>query len=454
MKTTSSRIGCVILAVFLTWGFLNTEVWAEAPGVKSYSLEDVKEYAVQNSYEAQKSLLGLEAAQQKVRETVAGGLPQISSSINYNNNLKLATSLIPNFFEGKPEEKIPVQFGTQHNASASITVDQLIFNGSYFVGLQTSKIYKTLAEQGILRTRLDILETVTSTYFTIMVAEESERILLSNLANLEQTHYEIQERYKEGFVEETDVDLLQISVTQLKNGLQTIKKQKEIAYKLLNYQMGLGIDEKIELTENLEDILSVSDIQASLGMHFDLERNIDYQLLLSQEKLAGLALKNEKAKYWPKVSAFFTYQQNAFRDSFNFFASEERWFPLQILGININIPLFKSGEQKARVGQAQVSFEQARVARAQASEGLRLESEQAKADLSSLYENYLNVKANMQLSKKVYDVTLVKYKEGVSSSLDLTQSNDKFLSAQSEYIKSLSDLLNAKNKLDRLMNNY
>lgn len=443
-----------IIWLILMIAFISVPSRAEPIEAKTFSLQEAQQYAVQHNYEAKKSQMDVAAAQKKLRETLASGLPQVSSTIGYINNLELTTVLIPNFFEGKFEEKIPVQFGTQHNANLSLTVDQLVFNGSYFVGLKTSKIYRQLADQGLERTQLDVKETVTSTYFLILVSEESQRIIRSNLENLEKTLYEIQERYKEGFVEETDVDLLKISVTALKNNLQNIQKQTLIAYNLLKFQMGMDLDGKLGLKDNLQSILDKVNIQKALGAEFDLEQNIDYRLLNTQEKLAGLALQNEKAQYWPTVSAFYTYQQNAFRDAFNFFNFSQDWFRAQIVGVNINIPIFKSGGQKARVQQAAIVLEQAKNAAQQASQGLLLEDTQARNNLESAYENYLNIKQNMGLSEKVYDKTLIKYKEGLASSMDLTQAHDKFLQSQSEYVRAISELLYTKNRLDRIKNNY
>ncbi len=418
------------------------------------SLEAARAYAREHSFEVQNSELEWESARQKVKETVATGFPQISSNVSYNNNMILATMLIPNFFDGKPEEKIPVQFGTQHNASANIQVQQLIFNGSYLVGLQTSRIYTSLAERGLVRSELDVLEAVTSTYFNILVAEESERILKSNLANIEKTLNEIRELNREGFVADTDVDLIQITVNQLRNALQTVGRQKEIAFKLLNFQMGLELDEKIALTETLEDIFNRADIDEILHTEFDLTRSVDFELAGIQERLAEKALKNEKANYWPSVAAFFTYQQSAYRDSFNFFSRQEKWYPTSILGLSFNFPIFKSGLQKARIRQAEVALDQARTATRQAANGLLLEAERAKIRLVSAQENYENMKDNRELAEKVYGVTLEKYREGIATSMDLTQASDKALQAQSGYIQALSELLNAMNNLDRINNNY
>jgi outer membrane protein TolC len=450
-------MGYVLVAVIwiMTHGFFSNLIQAQSAKVREFSLLSAQEFAVEYSYDSKKSSMDILTAQKKVRETVSSGFPQIYSTIGYMNNLELATILIPNIFEeGKSDEKIPVQFGTRHNASASFTVSQLLFSGSYFVGLKTSKTFRQLADYNHERTQLNVLEMVTNTYCLILVSEESERILSSNLANLEKTHYEIRERFKEGFVAETDADLVQISVTRLKNSLQAISREKEIAYKLLKFQMGLDLNEPIALTDKLEDILQQIDILKAANTEFDLKQNMDFKLLETQETLTEMALKNEKAQYLPTVSAFYTFQWNAFRDAFSFFNFSERWFRTQIVGVNVNIPIFSSGVQSARVAQASIALDQARNTKIQASQGLTLEAARAKSTLNSAFENYLNTKENMGLSKKVYDVTLIKYKEGVASSMDLTQVHNTHLMAQSEFIQAMAGLLAAKNKLDRLNNNY
>ncbi len=446
-----------ILAKLMCLGFLLMVLMI--PGVygsedsRTFSLSEAQEYAVKHNYETQKSEMEVRVTEKRIRETLGAGLPQISTSVGYINNLELVTVLIPDFFND-PNDKIAVQFGTQHNATLNLQIQQLVFNGSYFVGLATSRIFKSLATEGLERTKLDVMETVSQTYYLILISQESERIIQGNLQNLEKTLYEIRELYNEGFVEETDADVIQISVTALKNSFQNLQKQTETAFQLLKFQMGIDLDEKIELADSLGDIISEMNIKEELAVGFDLEDNIDYRLIQTQEKLAEMNLKNERAQYWPTVGAYYALSYQAQRNAFNFFNFDEKWYRSQVIGVNLNIPIFKSGMQKARVQQASIALDQARQTTLQVSQGLLLEAAQAKNALSSAYENYINVKDNMELSKKVYDKTLIKYQEGMASSTDLTQANDRYLAAQASYIQALSELLGAKNALDRLHNGY
>lgn len=424
-----------------------------AEGPIAFSLVEAQKFAVENNYDTLKSQMNVTATEKKIRETVGAGLPQISTSLAYTNNIELVTMLIPDFFND-PNDMIEIQFGTQHNATLNLQVQQLVFNGSYFVGLATSRIFKRLATEGLKQTKLDVMETVSQTYSLILISQESERIIQRNLQNLEKTLYEVRELYKEGFLEETDADVIQISVTALKNSLQNLQKQTETVYQLLKFQMGIDLSEEIKLTNSLEDIISEQDIKKALSGSFDLEDNVDYRLIQTQEKLAEMNLKNEKAQYWPTVGAYYSLSYMAQRNKFSFLNFDEKWYRSQAVGVNLNIPVFRSGAQKARVQQASIALDQAHQTTLQVSQGLLLEEAQAKNSLSSAYENYINVKDNMALSKKVYDKTLIKYQEGLASSTDLTQANDRYLAAQANYIQALSELLGAKNALDRLRNDY
>lgn len=451
-RTPRARIAalfCLILAACLPWSAA-----AQEKEVRSFSLKSAREFALANSFEAKRSQIDVETARFKLKETVASGLPQITSAVSYTDNLLLPTSLIPNFFEGKFDEKIPVQFGIQHNASANLQIQQLIFNGSYFVGLQTAKLYRSVAEMGLERTRLTVQENVTGTYYLILVAEENERILKSSLTSIEKTAGEVRELNREGFLAETDADLLQMTVNQIRNALNTLERQKIVAAKLMKFQMGLDLDDEIRLTDTLSGILAEVNAEAAAPVEFNLDSNVDFKLAQGQAGLMEMSLKNEKAKYWPSISAFFTYQQNAYRSQFNFFNFSERWFPFEIFGLNISIPIFKSGAQSARIEQAALAASQAHNAALQAARGLRLEVEQTRARLSSARENLGAMKDNMRLAEKIYGATLEKYREGVASSLELSQANDKFLQSQTGYIQALSEFLSAKNKLDRITASY
>ncbi|MBD3289765.1 hypothetical protein GF337_13240 [candidate division KSB1 bacterium] len=456
VRSNKIKIFFIAAAIFFVQKIILPDLnYAQENKKLTFDLHTARQYAIQHSYDAQNSRLDIVAAKKKLREVTAGGLPQISGSVSFNDYLDIPTSLIPGeIFGGEPGSTIAVRFGRQYNATLGISANQLIFSGSYFVGLQASKIFLTLMEQNLERSQLDVEELVTQTYYLVLVTEENLDILEENLQNLEKTHYEIQELFKEGFVEETDVKQLQISVTQLKSTINTVKQQIDVTYKLLKFQMGIDLNREIGLTENLNAIVSRVNIPSLRDREFILQDNINYRLLSTQLLLSKKNLLNEKMKFLPTISGFATYQRNAQRDQFNLFDPHERWYPTTIVGLSLNIPIFTSGARIYKMQQARVDVRKAEVNLRKAEQGLQLQYAQARTGLISTFDNYKNSEANMELAGDVYNVTLEKYREGVSTSQELTQTHNQYLAAQSEYITAKSELLNAKNKMDKLLESY
>lgn len=420
------------------------------------SLKDVQEYAVKHSVETRNARLDVTMSGKKVWETTADGLPQINASVSYQNFTQLPTSLLPAqiFDPGAPPGSfVELNIGTQHNATLDVTVSQLVFRGSYIVGLQAAKIYRQLSRENLEKSEIQVKETVTATYFLILLAERTKEILEDNLENLERTLYETRELFKAGFAEDTDVDQLQLSITDLQNQLKSTITNIRISYKLLKYQMGFDSDEGIILTDTLEVILNQIDAEDLLSRHLDLENHIDFRMADTLEHAQVLTLRNERAAYLPSISAYFTHSRSAQRDDFNFFEkSDDRWFPSTVFGLNINVPIFSSGMRAARVAQAKFELKKARNSRAYVAEGLELALMQARSDFSNALEKTRSTEDNVGLAKKIFDKTSEKYRQGTATSLELTQTRNQYLTAESNYTAAVVELLNAKIQLDKALN--
>lgn len=451
MKKIFIPLACWLIFVVPNWS-READLIKDVP--LKLSLKDAQEHAIQNNYEALNSRLDIASAEKQIKEALSGGLPQINGTVSYTDYLKLATQLVPGaHFGGEPGSFVELVMGTKHNATLGVYASQMIFNSSFFLGLKAARIYLELNEKNLEKTQNDIRATVAETYYTVLIAEENRRILQENLENMKRIHYETVELFKEGFAEETDVDQLQISVTSLESELNTIERQISISYMLLKYQLGLDLKQGVILTDRLKNILEWVEIDRLITQEFYLKENVDYKLAETQERLSQFSLKSEKASYLPTLSLVAGYQQNAMRDTFNFFSSDGKWYPNYYFGLDLQWSLFSGNSRKQKVAQAKIALEQAKNSKKQIAEGLLLEVEQAKNNLKSYFETYQNSIKNMTLAQKVYQRMAEKYREGISSNLELIQAHDQCLSEQSKYIQAISGLLNGKNTLDKLLEN-
>jgi len=416
-----------------------------------FSLEESVLFATENNLNARNARLDVDAADQRVWETAATGLPQVNASLNYNYNINLATTLIPDFL-GDPSDKIEVQFGTKHYATAGLVGNQLLFSGEYIIGLQTAKIFKEFSKRNQERTEQQVRQSVTENYYLVLLGASTLELLKENLENVRLTYEETLKLYNAGFVEEIEADQLEVALMDLQNSVLSTERQVRATKNLLKYQMGLDRDKSIVLTDKLSEQLARVDYEAALSQEFTIEENLDYQILSEQERLAYMDLKLKKTEYLPSISAFYSMDFSAQRNEFNFLNGNENWYRASMLGLSLNVPIFSSGMRRAGVSQKRISYEKALNNKAFAAEGLQVEFTQYKYDFANALERYRSDKKNLELSEKVVRVTKVKYNEGLTSSLELTQVNNQYLQALSNYTGSMVELLNAKIKIDLLMN--
>ncbi|MCP5054481.1 MAG: TolC family protein [bacterium] len=420
------------------------------------SLKDARDYAVKHNAITRNALLDIEMAQKKIWETTTTGLPRITGKVSYQNNLQLATTLIPAEFinpDAEPGTFVGVKFGTQHNATMELNVNQLIFSGSYIVALQASKVFLRLSQEGLVKSEIEVKEMVTNTYYLILLAEDSKKTLATNLDNVKKTLYETKELHKAGFAEDTDADQLQLTLTEMENAVKSMDRQINVTYNLLKYQMGVDLQREVQLRDTLPDILNRIDKPALLTGAFNLTGHIDYRMADTDEKSKSLLLKKEQFEYLPTVSAYFTYSRMALRDSFNFFRkNNDGWFPSSVVGLNIDIPIFNSGERGAKVAQAKLDLRKARNTKQQVTDALKLGLLQARTAFSDAYDTSQSTKENVQLAKRIYDKMREKYAQGTASSLELTQAHNQYLTAENNYTQAVVELLKAKTSLDKALN--
>ncbi|MCK9618125.1 MAG: TolC family protein [Lentimicrobiaceae bacterium] len=447
--------------------------WAQEQPLKKFSLKEAQEYAIKNSYQTQNAVRDIQIAKLRVNQTTGIGLPQVSASVSYNNFINIPTQLMPNFLTPAVDgvllehglidtnqmlpmsgDKFKVQFGSKHTATANITASQLIFDGSYIVGLQAAKVYVELSQNGLAKSEIETKETVAQSYYLILVALENRRVLAASIENLNKTLYETQQLYDNGFVEDSDVDQLQLMVSSLRSKQNMVDRQIELAYNLLKYQMGLGITEKIDLTDKLDYLVADAIAENLVQQQLNYNKHIDIKSLNTQKQLLGLNLKKDRYAYLPTMSAFYSYEWNAQRNKFNFFESGQDWFKTNILGFSLNIPLWSSGIRSTQVKMDKIELQKINTTIEQVKQGLVLDVENNRSSLKTFTDQYINDKENMELSEKIYEKNLLKYHEGVTSSLDLTQAHNQYLTSQGTYFNTLLELLNSKSKLTKALNNY
>jgi outer membrane protein len=418
----------------------------------SYTLNEAIEYALTHNYSAINAARDIEAAKEKKWETTTIGLPQINAAVGYQNNIKLQKSLIPaEFFGGQPGEFAEVAFGTKQNMAASATLSQLIFNGSYLVGLQSAKVYLQISENAKIKTNQEIREMVINAYGNVLLADESIAILEKNKTNLEKTLNETNQIFKNGLIEEENVEQLQITLSTIKSAKENVRRQKTIATNMLKLVLGIAIENDLTLTDKLST-LAQNNIDLGLTQTaFLVENTIDYKIQENVVQSNKLLVLLQKSNALPTLAAAYNFGYNAFGNQFQFFNSNQRWLNYSNVGLSLNVPVFSSLGRSAKTQQAKIALEQSKTKMVQVEQTLKLQFEKAKSDYEYSLEQLNTTKSSLTLAERIENKQQTKLKEGLSSSFDLSEAQRQLYTAQQNYLQAMLDVINKKATLEKII---
>ncbi|UMB59976.1 TolC family protein [Lutibacter sp. A80] len=417
------------------------------------SLDEAISYAMENSYSAINASRDIEAAKKKKWETTTIGLPQISATLDYQNWIKQQVSLIPaEFFGGNEGEFAEIAFGTKHNMNASATLNQLIFDGSYLVGLQSAKVYLQISENAKEKTDLGIREAVINAYGNVLLSEESIKIIEKNIITLEKNLEETTQIYANGFTEEENVEQLQITLATIKSQLSKTKKLKDIAYKMLNITLGLDINKTVVLTDSLSSLSKKNTNLGLLSTELTIENHIDFKIAKNTEKSNELLVKLEQSKALPTLSSFINFGYAGYGESFDFLEKEQQWFDSSLLGVSLKIPIFSSLARSSRTQQAKIELEKARTNLTETEQKLLLQLESAKTEYNYSLEELETSKQNLALAERIENKQQIKFFEGISTSFELTEAQRQLYTMQQNYLQAMLNVIATKAALDNALN--
>ncbi len=418
-----------------------------------FSLQEAIDYALENNRTSKNAQRDIEAAKQQKWETTATGLPQINATIDYQNFLKQQVSLIPaEFLGGNPGEFAELTFGTKQSMTATATLSQKIFDGSYLVGLQSAKVYLEISKNAKAKTDLEVRKAVINAYGNVLLAEQSILILQRNKAVLEKNLNDLTQMYKNGLEEEESVEQLQITLSGVDSSLKNTLRLKTLAYQMLNITLGLDVYNKTVVTDCLEDLTLKNMSLELLESDVNVENTIDYLIAENDKESKKLLLKLEKSKALPTLNAFVNGGYQGYGDSFKFTSKDQKWFGSSLLGVSMNIPIFSSLGRSAATQRAKINLAKSEDDLIETEQKLQLQIASAKSDYQFAIEDYDNKKKNLNLAERIEHKNQTKFFEGIASSFDLRQAQTQLYTAQQEFLQAMLDVINKKAELETITN--
>ena len=420
---------------------------------ESLSLEEAIAFGLTHNRSIINADREIQKAKKEKWKTIATGLPQISSEVNYQNFLEMPVSLVPaEFFGGNPGEFRELTFGTEQNMIGTLKMEQLIFDGSYLVGLQANKVYLAISENLFEKTNLDVKKMVTNLYSNVLLAKYNIRFLEKNKASLENNFQEIHQIFINGFEEEESVEQIQLSLAQTNSQLKYAKNLLKIQQEMLKFVIGYPIETPLKLSDELDDLFNEDLYFESLPNTDNIDNNIDIRIADNNVKSEALKLKLEQSKALPKVNAFINQTYTGNSNEFTFTNSDQKWYGSSLLGLNVKIPIFSSLGRSANTQKAKISLDQAKTLLEETQSKIRIDANAALNEYQLAIDNYYTEKENLRLAERIEQKNQTKFFEGMIQSFELRIAQLQLYSAQSNFVNAIQKVITNKIELETLLN--
>ena len=417
--------------------------FAFAQKQNQFSVKQAVDYGFKNSVQVKNALLDVLIQQQVNRDITSTAFPQIVASGGTIDNLNIPTSLLPGEIFGQPAGSfIPVKFGTKYTANGGVNLNQLLFDGQVFVGLQARKTSIDARQKAAEVTQENIKANIYKIYYQLVVGKTQIDLLDANIVRLDKLAHDTREIYKNGFAEKLDVDKLTVQIANLQT--EKLRALNSIAngYTGLKVLMGMPLKDSLVLTDSLNDNQIKENIVESANYKYADRK--DFQLVELYNKLNGYNIKRYKLSQLPTLSFIANYSKQAQRSSFDFFKSGRPWFSASYVGLNISIPIFKGFSARSKIEKARLELQQT----VNQLEGLKISIDN---DVLSAKNNFITAtatmeyqKQNMALAELVYNQTKKKYEIGTGSSTEINTAQIDLKTSQTNYISALYDAIIAR----------
>lgn len=396
------------------------------------TLEDAKSYAMENSRTIKKANISVQKAESARWQAISSMLPHIDASLGYTDYFGF------------------VSMGSSILAYGDLTPKvSVALSGAQLVGVQLSNISQSMAQISALSDELIIKTNVSSTYYSILVAEESKRILQGNKDNVKKLYESTVQLVKVGMAEQTAADQLEVQVGTMENAIRSVERNIELAYNSLRLILGADVNMPIALTQTLESFTNKDVALSVAGMSFDLNNNYTVQLLDQKVELSKKQVNINQWAYGPTLTGYYQY---CTKDYFGKVPAYES-IPTNTFIVKLSIPIFSSGERYSKVKQSKFDLQTSELEKQETVDGLLVQEKQLRFNLKSAIETYELQKKNLDVYQRIFDKASEKYQYGILSSTDLTTINNNLLIAQNSYISALMEMFTAQINLQKLLNN-
>ena len=430
------------LSLIMSWLFFSSTLVAQSDSAQVFDLEQCIQYAFDHQEDVQNATLDIRNAEYKKKEAIGRGLPQVNGKMQAIDNINVQNQFLPaNAFDPKAPADVvaPVGFGVQYTNDISITATQLLFDGSYIAGVKASKSYIDLYSKSLTRTKVDVAEKVTKAYYGVLVSHERVKVLENDVEVLDDLIEAAEIGYANGVAEQIDVQRLKVQKNNLMVQIASLESFEEISSKLLKFQMGMRVDETVQVSGDLEKVFE-SAITSSLPT-LDAKNRIEYQVLETSKKVNAINVDYNVAQGMPRLSLLGSAGYNTGANKTSELFKPDNYKSYSRIGLQLDVPIFQGFSKTNRVNQAKITLQKTEMDIVKFEKGARLEYAQAKSDFDVNLKKIEFHKENIALADNVQRITKVKYKEGLGTSYEYNDALASYHDAKANYYIAMYDVM-------------
>lgn len=467
-----------IIMVAALLGLLAFNLRAQEAGTKQpqkFSLQEAVAYAKKYNYTLKNSALEVIAAEKKVKEVLAMGLPNVSATGTFMNNIQVPTQSLPNFLKstfvgsamGQAEAQVRQQnpnatqaeidaarkqagdavakeipdvlnagFGRAYSLSGSVDASQLLFDGGFLMGLKASKEYVNVSKINLKRSEVETEVSVSKAYYMVLLMKTKLDLLDANITAIAKTKFDLEKLAQNGLIDKVDYDRIALQYSSLELQKDQTVGDVKVLEMVLKLQMGLSVNDNIELTDDLNKMFEASKANALVAKG-DYNNRLEYQLINQSIRLNQLDKKRYQYGYIPSLAAFMTHQQNSFGDKFNQLGTQ--WFPGTYWGLKLTVPIFDGLKKQAQIQQADINIKKAENDKKLMESLIDQEIFMYQSNFNRANRQLSIQKKNFELAQEIYNRTQLKYNSGLGSSLDLANAQRDLETARNSYLSTMYD---------------
>ena len=420
---------------------------------KNFSVKEAINFALENNAKILNAKLEVDKAYKEKWKIISEGLPQIKADFNYTNFLELPVSLIPaEFFGGQEGDFAEVSFGTEQNLVGSARISQMIFDGSYIVGVKATETYLKVSDNALEKTNLEVEKSVNNAYLNTLLSNENINYIDNNIFNIENNLKETKKLFENGFIEEEAVEQLEITLSELQSKRKFAYQFSLLSKDILKISLGLKERDELNLTSTLESIINLHIFEIPVIELWDINSNIDIKIANNNVEYKRLEYKLEQSKSLPKLSTFISGAYTGNNNSFSFNKKNQKWFGSALFGFRLEVPLFSSFGRSASSQMAKISYEQSKTTLEKAEQEIKISAKNARANYELAIDNFYVSKKNMSLAKRIENKNQIKFSQGMVNSFELRQAQTQLYKTQNDYLNAIQDLISKKIELKTLLN--